>query len=414
MRRLARLPSSPSVLPTSSTTTGARTAAASLLKCELIKTQNLSSARPNRQTWQNGIQSQRRCLSSTSQLAATEKTTPGSDAEAAAVVADEVVEYEEEEFVQRRRAKKSKRAPIQTDLVFPDAIKGTAAPGEVTDPDYVPAESGLGLEEVGGLEGWWDNPQHWGPSKKYVGYGPREKITEPEMLEVLTRRALTEAIAASFFSQQEKRPGHRSGKLPALSTIEPLKGDTIKTTDKTKLELKADGTPRLATVGDYFRILQVLRRPPPRDEATSLPVPPTPGITIWKARALLKKWQNSDWKSASLADPALKFHVAKRLYYLTGHMVPDAKLLIVKTAGDLVAQVVTPPQPKKLIEVLEASELPTLPNVQMFPRRVTPVDKEKMVGRWKIITKELQQRDLPIIGTGGYGKAVEKKWAAGN
>ena len=49
----------------------------------------------------------------------------------------------------------------------------------------------------------------------------------------------------------------------------------------------------------------------------------------------------------------------------------------------------------------------------MFARRVGPVDKEKMVGRWKIITRELEKRQLPVLGTGGYRKAVEKSWIEG-
>lgn len=49
----------------------------------------------------------------------------------------------------------------------------------------------------------------------------------------------------------------------------------------------------------------------------------------------------------------------------------------------------------------------------MFPRRVTPIDKEKMVGRWKVIVEELNKRELPVTGTGDYGEAVEKKWIEG-
>lgn len=72
---------------------------------------------------------------------------------------------------------------------------------------------------------------------------------------------------------------------------------------------------------------------------------------------------------------------------------------------------VTPPKPKKLAEQIEQSSiLPELPNVKVYPRRVTPVDKEKMVGRWKVIQKELQKRELPVLGTGNHGKYVELKW----
>lgn len=41
---------------------------------------------------------------------------------------------------------------------------------------------------------------------------------------------------------------------------------------------------------------------------------------------------------------------------------------------------------------------PLGPNVMVLPRRETPVDKQKEVGRWKIIEKELTARGLPVLG----------------
>jgi len=38
------------------------------------------------------------------------------------------------------------------------------------------------------------------------------------------------------------------------------------------------------------------------------------------------------------------------------------------------------------------------PNVMVLTRRETPVDKEKEVGRWKVIERELQARGLPVLG----------------
>lgn len=40
-------------------------------------------------------------------------------------------------------------------------------------------------------------------------------------------------------------------------------------------------------------------------------------------------------------------------------------------------------------------------NVMVSTRRETPVDKEKEVGRWKVIVKELEKRQLPIPGRKG-------------
>lgn len=109
-----------------------------------------------------------------------------------------------------------------------------------------------------------------------------------------------------------------------------------------------------------------------------------------------------------------KPQAAKRIQQLTGHRIPDGKLVAINTIDSLLKQLVEPPKPKKLAELMQTSGLfQDLPNVRVFPRRVTPIDKEKMVGRWKIIVKELEKRDLPVIGTGDHAAAVEKKWIEG-
>lgn len=60
----------------------------------------------------------------------------------------------------------------------------------------------------------------------------------------------------------------------------------------------------------------------------------------------------------------------------------------------------TKPKPKKLAEILLGqADLLALPNVEIFERRYTPIDKEKDVGRWKIIERELKERNLPLTGT---------------
>ena len=99
---------------------------------------------------------------------------------------------------------------------------------------------------------------------------------------------------------------------------------------------------------------------------------------------------------------------------MTGHILSDGKLTSIQTVANFMDALVTPPKPKKLAEQIEQSSiLPELPNVKVYPRRVTPVDQEKMVGRWKVIQKELKKRELPVLGTGEHGKYVELKWLGG-
>lgn len=71
------------------------------------------------------------------------------------------------------------------------------------------------------------------------------------------------------------------------------------------------------------------------------------------------------------------------------------------TVASLLSQMTQPPKPKTLYEALntERQDLIGLPNVQINPRRETPVDKEKNVGRWKVIEKQLRYKGLPVLGS---------------
>ncbi|KLU87286.1 hypothetical protein MAPG_06287 [Magnaporthiopsis poae ATCC 64411] len=132
-----------------------------------------------------------------------------------------------------------------------------------------------------------------------------------------------------------------------------------------------------------------------------------------EAAALLETWDPS-WKTMSLDDITLKFAIAKRVHQLSGHILVDSKLNSVQTINDLIKILVTPPKPKKLAEEIEArGELAKLPNVTVYNRRVTPIDKDKMVGRWKVVAQELEKRDLPVTGKGKHGRSVEKSWVRG-
>lgn len=125
----------------------------------------------------------------------------------------------------------------------------------------------------------------------------------------------------------------------------------------------------------------------------------------------------SGWQNVSLGDTDVKFavrylnihfssritdyvQVLKRVMQLTGVRIPDHAIEDISTAKALVGHLVKKPKPKKLVESLLVNErLTALPNVQIFDRRYTPIDKEKEIGRWKVIEKELQRRGLPVTGT---------------
>lgn len=66
---------------------------------------------------------------------------------------------------------------------------------------------------------------------------------------------------------------------------------------------------------------------------------------------------------------------------------------------DAMTTTVVQPKPKKLAHrLMEDENLTALPNLRIKDRRHTPVDREKEVGRWKIIEEELRERGLPVLG----------------
>lgn len=123
---------------------------------------------------------------------------------------------------------------------------------------------------------------------------------------------------------------------------------------------------------------------------------------------------------------------------LTGHVFPDTTIQTASTISDLSQHIIKSVQrPKTLFQALvgpaPAAEsmglleellgtasstevrgnpslnlehvpgqrkgpLVGLANVVVSGRRVSPVDKEKPVGRWKLIEAELNSRRLPVVG----------------
>jgi len=103
--------------------------------------------------------------------------------------------------------------------------------------------------------------------------------------------------------------------------------------------------------------------------------------------------------SATAERNLTKCQVLKRVFQLTGKRLSDSRLRSFSTADTLRALLITPPKPKKVVDALaQKEELLDLPNVAVYPKRLSIVDKEKSVGRWKIIEQELKARSLPVFG----------------
>ncbi|OJD33165.1 ribosomal protein l50 mitochondria protein [Diplodia corticola] len=105
------------------------------------------------------------------------------------------------------------------------------------------------------------------------------------------------------------------------------------------------------------------------------------------------------WRGISLRDPAIKFAVVKRVMQLAGIRITDPVIAQSNTAGILLDSITRRPPPAKLFEKLDSDKkLAKLRNVKISPRRITPIDNERQIGRWKIIEQKLQSKNLPVTG----------------
>ncbi|GAB7356458.1 hypothetical protein MBLNU459_g7224t2 [Dothideomycetes sp. NU459] len=109
--------------------------------------------------------------------------------------------------------------------------------------------------------------------------------------------------------------------------------------------------------------------------------------------------QGSEWSSYRFTDQETKFALVKSLREKSGFKVTDYQWSHARSINDFLSVLLIKPQPKKLATQLRQKKVSTeLPNVKISSRRVTPIDKEKAVGRWKVIEQELLERGLPVTG----------------
>ncbi|KAI9895026.1 MAG: hypothetical protein M1814_000249 [Vezdaea aestivalis] len=101
-----------------------------------------------------------------------------------------------------------------------------------------------------------------------------------------------------------------------------------------------------------------------------------------------------------LSNKKLKLELLKGIIEQTGNHVSDAQLTSAKSVEDLFQVVIVQPKPPKLAERLMMNpELQVLKNVEIFDRRLTSIDKDVVVGRWKVIEKELKAQGIPPRGS---------------
>lgn len=286
---------------------------------------------------------------------------------------------------------------------------------------YEPADNWAGLEEVGGRGVWWSGRQE----PNYNGYIPQQKITDPYELTAALHRAVVEVFAL------------RDADQPLSKLTNSDVGPDLTTEVQIVME---DGGAKLS-LPQNVGLLDISESLAPRVQAldetviedeTAVKANPTESevdvaadrshvdpLHQSQAQSAVESWDPT-WLSVSLKDPEVKFTVSifnhfhsrwpytnkrkvvKRVLQLTGIRLSDSNINASQNASDLLGFMATPPKPKKVIEALaQRHTLFDLPNVKIHARRVTPVDKEKSLGRWKVIEKELEARGLPVLGHNG-------------
>ncbi|TDZ34331.1 hypothetical protein CTRI78_v011618 [Colletotrichum trifolii] len=299
---------------------------------------------------------------------------------------------------------KKQRKPKRPHSRLKTRNKITKAPDAeaLKEMTYVRANTIDELEEVELPEGWWDRNDRWGPESQYAGFSARaisERITDPNVLKLAVRQAVAEVVAVNALGQGEKlkEKWNVTGRAALDKALKLRIGRTengeFLVEDKESVQSDIVSALSAEASGEETGVFADV-------------------ISAEEAKEIVESL-DSEWLQTPLQDPAVKFAVHKRVFQLTGQYVNDAKLLTVGTAGSFVATVVKPPKPTKVAEAIAEQELPQLRNVRVFDRRVTPIDKETMVGRWKVIKEELEKRSLPVTGHEHLPRPVQRGWITG-
>lgn len=184
--------------------------------------------------------------------------------------------------------------PIPAGLAIPGAVETAPMPSNVDDPSYVPAQSGEGLEEVGGIDNWWEEGAHWDRALEFRGFGPAQRVLDAAALEVLARQAVLEALAVRESSSSNSR-------ISLTQAWSRGGADARREALSLEVDVAEDGSVR-GLRGDVAGVaagLEVVKGVAAEEEAV---------LEADEARELVGSWDGA-WKQISLDDAALKFAV---------------------------------------------------------------------------------------------------------
>ncbi|MCJ1355689.1 MAG: hypothetical protein MMC33_005681 [Icmadophila ericetorum] len=289
------------------------------------------------------------------------------------------------------------------------ALLGTKKPKPIDQVGYEPAVTWDGLEHIGGASGWWE--ADWDRDHQFTGFmAPTISDSKEEVAKAI-RRALIEI----YTLKEEGRP--------FIDAAYALDDKIIPNFGRVSFSISEDGSVSISFPDEetHRAVLQSVVKSEPVEEVLEVPEEAaqveaphaesttTEDLELASASKLdeptvqisevSEPVADDSWISVSFTDPALKFAIFKRVMQLTGRRISDPEISKIDTAKDLLLHLTKKPKPKKLAEqLLKKEDLLAIPSVKIRERRFTPIDREKEVGRWKVIEKELEKRGLPVTG----------------
>lgn len=274
----------------------------------------------------------------------------------------------------------------------------TTAPisDEVDDAEYERAMTGDGLPNVGGLTGWWEDEERWPKSQNFRGFSkkPRSDYSSNKRhIEAVVRRALVETLAL--------RQAGRAADLVRRWSLGPEEAA------EAAAAVKFKGERLIGNIEDVVKNLFT-----EKGAGSSMVHAKAQGEQV---RSNVYPQDAPSWECISFADPRMKFAVMKRVFQLTGVLIPDHELSEIMSPKHLLELLLRKPAPKTLTKALltEKKDLGRLPNVFISAKRWTRGDKDRALGRYKMIEEEFKKRNITIEEVRKV-TIKEKQWLLGN
>ncbi|KAL7276721.1 hypothetical protein RUND412_000258 [Rhizina undulata] len=264
------------------------------------------------------------------------------------------------------------RTPPPDESAKAGEVKVEKKPAAVDMTGYIEAFDGRELRVVGGVV-----PGAWEVDR----FLPETQLTSTTAIHRAVHRAIVEVFTATL-----------NGRPPTTATESEYTGPE-ENTSRVSITVSESGEARFeyATAEIEAAILRsaedgAFAEDQIREYKEEEVYPELEEKPVW----LIEGLEGRGWVELGLGaeNGAVKFAVFKRVMQLTGIRIPDPEITQMKTVQHLLEHLQIKPKPKKLIDVLTETDLAELPNVQLLPSKIRPLDRERALGRARPFEKE--------------------------